>query len=222
MECEMEDAVTADDVGAVVDTVESQTPLLHPQQPTAPRKQVVTTGAKFGDRVLDGERLLRETPDAESLSVTLKRTRRKGIGIYVTKPIAKGAVIAYYRVRVYRDCDHESATGGVYSFTVYTCDGNTSKTLVADLDDTISAPDPVGGVPFWGHFSNEPHGKHQRVNCYIDVDLAATYGATRKRLRVGEVLTYKLVALKNLRVGREVVWYYGDQYGREYAVKRED
>ncbi len=170
--------------------------------------------------VLDRKKLLSETPSdiKKKLSVTLKKNKYAGTGLFATKPIKKGKVIAYYKMRVHRDTPkhpYRSPTKCMYCFTVYTKDDHVSSSLMGDLDKE-SAPLPKNNIPYWAYFSNEPSGK-QKENAYIDISLKDNY-KDRNRLKHGDFITYKLKASKNIKAGEEVVWCYGSAYARDYET----
>ena len=55
---------------------------------------------------MDYRKLVKETP-RHDIKVTLKRSKGKGVGLFATKKIEEGEVIAYYRIKVYRSKDYE-------------------------------------------------------------------------------------------------------------------
>jgi hypothetical protein len=52
------------------------------------------------DHLFNHREILQNTPDLDKLSVTLKKGE-KGVSIFATKDIAKGDLIAYYKMKVY-------------------------------------------------------------------------------------------------------------------------
>ena len=170
--------------------------------------------------VLDRKKLLSETPSdiKKKLSVTLKKNKYAGTGLFATKPIKKGNVIAYYKMKVHQDTtkhQYRSPTKCMYCFTVYTKGDRMSSSLMGDIDKE-SAPLPKNNIPYWAYFSNEPSLK-QKENAYIDIALKENY-KDRKRLKPGDFMTYKLRASKNIKPGEEVVWCYGSAYARNYET----
>jgi hypothetical protein len=170
--------------------------------------------------VLDRKKLLSETPSdiKKKLSVTLKKNKYAGTGLFATKPIKKGNVIAYYKMKVHQDTTkhpYRSPTKCMYCFTVYTKGDRMSSSLMGDIDKE-SAPLPKNNIPYWAYFSNEPSLK-QKENAYIDIALKENY-KDRKRLKPGDFMTYKLRASKNIKPGEEVVWCYGSAYARNYET----
>ena len=170
--------------------------------------------------VLDYKKLLRETPKSirDKLPVTLKKHRLAGTGLFATKNIKKGQVIAYYRMKVHTDSNkkrYRSPTKCMYCFTIYTKNGNASNNLMGDID-IESAPLPKKSIPFWAYFSNEPSGK-QVENAEIDMNLDENY-KKRSKVRDGDYMIYKLIATKPIKAGQEVVWCYGGAYDRNYKT----
>ena len=184
------------------------------------RSRSKPTKKEIMNNVLDRKKLLSETPKSvrSKLSVTLKKNKYAGTGLFATKNIKKGAVIAYYKMKLYKDTvnsPYKSPTKCMYCFTVYTKNGNMHKTLIGDLD-TESAPQPKNNIPYWGYFANEPSGK-QKENCEIDVNLSGNY-KSKSRLKEGDFITYKLIASHNIKAGEEIVWCYGESYARNYET----
>ena len=170
--------------------------------------------------VLDYKKLLRETPKSirDKLPVTLKKHRLAGTGLFATKNVKKGQVIAYYRMKVHTDSNkkrYRSPTKCMYCFTIYTKNGNASNNLMGDID-IESAPLPKKSIPFWAYFSNEPSGK-QIENAEIDMNLDENY-KKRSKVRDGDYMIYKLIATKPIKAGQEVVWCYGGAYDRNYKT----
>ena len=86
--------------------------------------------------LLDIDRILKET-NTTNLKVTLKKDPTKGTGLYTTKSIKKGEIIAYYKLKTVKYHNYKSPTNLVYAFDVYTIKGNESKMLIADIDLTV-------------------------------------------------------------------------------------
>lgn len=170
----------------------------------SPRKIAI---AKF----LDPSYVKRNTPNVNDLKVTVRKHKQKGVGLFATQTIRKGALIAMYRMTVFRLDTYRSPTKGMYIFTVYTKSGRESNTLIGDLS-LESLPSPCRGVPFWAYFSNEP-SDGEDANAWIDLNLEQNY-KDRSRLKEGDTITYKLRAEKTIQKGEEILWCYGDSYAR--------
>ena len=89
------------------------------------RSRSKPTKKEIMNNVLDRKKLLSETPKSvrSKLSVTLKKNKYAGTGLFATKNIKKGAVIAYYKMKLYKDTvnsPYKSPTKCMYCFTVYT------------------------------------------------------------------------------------------------------
>lgn len=163
---------------------------------------------------MDYRKLVKETPRS-GIKVTLKRSKGKGVGLFATKKIEEGEVIAYYRIKVYRSKDYESPTEGTYLFEVYRKNGETYKRLTGDIYEG-SFPQPIEGITFWAPFANEP-ASDQRTNAEIDINLKQTY-ANKTFTMVDDIVNYKLVATRPILPKDEILWYYGDRYPRNYKV----
>ena len=163
---------------------------------------------------MDYRKLVKETP-RHDIKVTLKRSKGKGVGLFATKKIEEGEVIAYYRIKVYRSKDYESPTNNTYLFEVYRKNGDTYKRLTGDIYEG-SFPAPIEGITFWAPFANEP-AVDQRTNAEIDINLKETY-ANKTFTMVDDIVDYKLVATRPIRAKDEILWYYGDRYPRDYEV----
>jgi hypothetical protein len=166
-------------------------------------------------KFLDMDRILKETKNLDKLKVTLKKDKVKGTGLYATKNIKKGETIAFYKITAVKYDTYKSPTNSIYTFTIYTAGGNPSKAFLGDIDLT-SFPEPKMNIPFWGPFANEPSGD-QKVNAEIDTDQKYNY-RNRKKLKVGDTLIYNLTATRPIKAGEEIVWYYGEDYKRNYEV----
>lgn len=166
------------------------------------------------NRLLDLDWILATTPGITDLKVTLRRDPVKGIALVSTREIKRGAVIAYYHMRVY-SIARPGPFGSTYRFAVYTKRATVSKQFVGNLfSGSLRAP--RRNIPYWAYFANEPDCGNT-ANSFVDACVARNYRG-RSRLRVGDEITYKLVASRKIVPGEEIVWCYGDRYERDYAV----
>jgi hypothetical protein len=149
------------------------------------------------------------------VKVTLKKSKGKGVGLFATRKIAEGEVIAYYRIKVFRSKDYESPTKGTYLFEVYRKNGDEYKRLTGDIYEG-SFPEPIDGITFWAPFANEPT-VDQRTNAEIDINLSETYNDKTKTM-VDDIVDYKLIATRPIAAKDEILWYYGDRYSRNYKA----
>ena len=163
------------------------------------------------NEVLNYKVVLKNTPDPDKLSVTLKEKHPYGVGIFATKRIRKGQTIARYRLCLVGR--NEPSTQ--YTFRAYTKSGNPSRNLYGDLY-VGSVPPPKRGIPYWAHFVNEPGPRH-RPNADIDLNTNWNY-KNRKILRKGYIIEYKLVAQKDIEPKEQVFWCYGEDYARDYST----
>ena len=167
--------------------------------------------------LLDYKKILNSTQNKKDLSVTLKSNKEKGVGLYATKPIQKGEIIAYYKIKLFKESTYQSTTNYMYSFEVYKKDGNIYKRLIGDID-LNSFPEPLNDITFWAPFANEP-SIGQKSNANIDMNLKDNY-KNRTKVIEGNVLIYKLVAKRYIEKGEEILWYYGDDYNRNYVASK--
>lgn len=165
--------------------------------------------------LLDYKRILKSTPNKSKLSVTLKKTKDKGVGLYATKDIKKGDIIAYYKIKIFRLKNYESPTDSVYTFGVYKKNGDDYKRLIGDID-LNSFLLPVDNITYWAPFANEP-SVGQRVNAEVDENIKGNY-KNKTCSKVGESNIYLLKASRDIKKGDEIMWYYGKGYPREYKV----
>jgi hypothetical protein len=151
------------------------------------------------------------------LKITLKIAKTKGIGLYATQIIKKGENIAYYKLRVCDNTKYQSETDFMYAFTIFTRSGRPIPELIGDIDET-SFPPPVRDLPYWGPFVNEP-STNQDINAGFNPNLKDNYKKCGKcGPRKGDLVIYTLYALRDIKVGEEIVVYYGDDYTRDYVL----
>ena len=166
--------------------------------------------------LLDPDRILRETKevmDLEDLSVTLRRTKRKGTGVFATQPIWKGETICYYKLKVFHIKNYHPPTGLIYSISICRKDGSDINNLIGDIYEG-SFPLPINNIPFWGPLCNEP-SNGEKTNCDLKMNLKELY-KNRKKMKVGDSIIYDLVATRYIQEGEEIMWYYGPGYQRDY------
>lgn len=164
--------------------------------------------------VLDYKTVLDMTRDTKSLNVTLKKGS-KGVGLFTTRGINRGSVIAYYRFMAFDDRVYKSPTNNMYTIALYTKNEREYTNLIGDIFCDSVIP-PQRGIPFWGHFSNEP-SPSEETNATIDINTSGNY-KDRTRIKPGDVVIYKLRATKDIPKGSEVLWCYGDSYERPYKA----
>lgn len=181
--------------------------------------------SKFSNKyaMFDMNRILKSTPNRDSMPVTLKKTKFKGIGLFATQNIPADTVVSLYHMKVFDKRDYvDSPTDYKYSFVVYTKSGNESRPFIADLDleDRNALPPPPRKVgseywPYWAYFSNEPTRGEQTDNVEMDTNPDENY-ANRSRLKAGDYIVYKMKTIRDIKAGEELVWSYGDLYERDY------
>lgn len=170
-------------------------------------------------RLLDINRLKKEIPNLRDLKVVLKKDPVKGVGLFAKKNIKKNEVIAYYKIQVFNYKTYKSPTNNVYTFNIYRKNGSEIKNLIGDIT-VDSFPSPVKNISYWAPFANEPSLEKDEVsNAEVDLDLENNY-KNRKTVKVGDTMVYKLVATKDINRGDEIMWYYGEDYIRDYAVSK--
>lgn len=166
--------------------------------------------------MISHHKLAKQVKDPNKLSIKFQEMSTKGVGIFATKTIQKGQVVAYYKIKVFREKDYESPTNFVYSFEVYRKNGDQYKRFIGDIDKDCFPPPGDDNIPYWAAFVNEP-SPGQSTNSEIEINLSGNY-KNRTYLQPGESVIYKLVATKRIRKGSEILWYYGENYRRNYKV----
>jgi hypothetical protein len=167
-------------------------------------------------KLLDHNRLIKNAKNISNVvNVTLKKSELKGIGLYTTKSFKEGDDIAYYKINTMIEKGYDSPTNFVYSFEVYKKNGDPYKKYIGDID-LKSFPDPINGMTFWAPFANEP-SIGQQINAELDQNLKEIY-KKKKKTKPGQSIVYKLVATKSIKKGEEILWYYGEDYDRDYEV----
>jgi hypothetical protein len=165
------------------------------------------------------EQLLNDAQQYADLGskVTLKQIPNKGIGLISTQNIAKGEIIAYYKITVFSRNKYISPTNEIYSFAIYRKNGEEYKRIIGDIDET-SFPPPQNGITFWAPFANEP-SVGQAINAQIDTNKNGNFFRLgRNYAQLGDDLIYNLVAIKDIPTGEEILWYYGGSYERDYQL----
>lgn len=150
------------------------------------------------------------------LKVTLKKHPLKGTSLYSKKLIKKGSTVAYYKFLVKKyDDDFIGEKNNMYSMSVYTKTGRFSSKVIGDIYSG-SLRKPCRNIPFWAYFSNEP-AYPQIENVYLDINLKENY-KNRDKVKPGDTMIYKLVALRDIPNGEEITWCYGSAYDRNYKA----
>lgn len=167
---------------------------------------------KFVDKLKRKERLYRT-------KVELKEHPIKGMGLFARDKFKKGDIIAYYKVTVYDADKYISPTHNVYTFHIYRKNGAYIKKYIGDIDKS-SFPNPVNGISFLGPFANEP-SVGETSNAEVDLNLDENY-SDRRWLRAGDTVIYNVIAIKTIKKGDEILWYYGDDYLRNYEVNEKN
>jgi SET domain-containing protein len=164
------------------------------------------------DHLLDIDFIKQHTNNLQDLKVTLKKDPLKGSSLFAIKPIKKGNVIAYYKIKAY-PMEKPGPFKQTYLFGIYKKNGKENEKYIGNLYSG-SVQQPFRNIPFWAYFANEPSGK-QTSNSHIDVNLEATY-KNRSTIKLDDTLIYKLIASRDIKPGEEICWCYGDDYSRKY------
>lgn len=179
-----------------------------------PRSKSISPDMK---KVFDADYAKKMAKD-EDLKVTLKKNF-KGVSLYAKKPIKKGNVIAYYKFRVNNYRTHNGIKNNMYTMSIYNKNDKFNPYLIGDIYEG-SLDKPKYGISYWAYFSNEPSG-NQQENAYLDINLKSNY-KKRDKVKVGDSMTYKLVAMRDIKPKEEITWCYGAAYGRGYAANCDD
>ena len=146
----------------------------------------------------------------------------KMTGVVARKAIAKGEIVAYYKMRVFQTVEYEGdmefysyPNGTKYTFTVYDKDGLRAPGLIGDLSPE-SVPDAIDNAPFFAHLVNEPNTK--QTNVAIDKQTSQNFGGKRESVQHGDFIVYALVATKKIEPGEQLLYCYGLQYERDYKT----
>jgi hypothetical protein len=107
----------------------------------------------------------------------------------------------------------------MYVMSVYNKSGRFNSNVIGDVYEG-SLDLPKRNIPYWAYFSNEPSGK-QTENAMLDEDRKGNF-KNRDRVKPGDTMTYKLVAIKNIKPGEEICWCYGAAYLRDYEASCDD
>lgn len=187
----------------------------------------------FDSSVLfDVKTILRNTPDKDKLSVTIKKDKIKGASLFATKPIKDGDIIAHYKMKIFTEPKNDESYlstliykkkvyhvpyGKMYNFTVSSKLGYVYKTLCGDLYEGSLSP-PKKNIPYWAYFSNEP-SPSQKSNSEIVSDNVDNF-KNKTTLTEGDTIIYTLVATADIKKGDEILWCYGEGYvaNRNYAT----
>lgn len=147
------------------------------------------------------------------LKIVLQKTVKKGVSVMAVKPITKGTVIAYYKLKIFKAENYKSPTNKIYSMTVYNRKGKEQNRFIGDIDKDCF-PEPINGISFWGPFINEA-SPEQSYNAEIDVNCDLI---TKKKIKVGNYFIYNITATRYISAGEEITMYYGDDYQRSYEI----
>lgn len=177
----------------------------------------------MGKGKVNHQKIIDKTPHKDLLKVEMKLSDGKGMGVFATKKIKKGETIAYYRIKVFKTKGYESPTDFVYSFEVYKKNGTEYKTLIGDIyrgsfiNPKLDKTSEEGTyITYWGPFLNEPNkSKGEKINAEVELNLKDQY-KDKKTTQVGDIITYSIVATRDIEPGEELMWYYGSQYPRDY------
>jgi hypothetical protein len=157
----------------------------------------------------------RKTAKGYDLKVTLKKGK-KGTSLFAKEPIKKGNVVAYYKflLHPYKK-NFKGYKNDMYVMSVYTQSERFNPHLIGDIYQG-SLRKPKYNIPYWAYFSNEPSVK-QTENCELDINTKYNY-RKGKKLKAGDTMTYKIVAMRDIQPGEEICWCYGSDYHRSYPT----
>ena len=148
-------------------------------------------------------------------------------GVVARKAIAKGEIVAYYKMRVFETAEYEGdrehysyPNGTKYTFTVYDKHGDRAPYLIGDLTPE-SVPDAIDNAPFFAHLINEPQEKKD-ANVKVDKQTSQNFehfpGGKRDSVQHGDFIVYAIVATKPITPGERLLYCYGLNYERDYKT----
>ena len=167
------------------------------------------------DNIIDINKVKKQNKNKK---VILKKHSIKGMGLFALQSIKKGELIAYYKVTIHEYQKYKSPTNNVYTFNIYRKNETDIKKYIGDIDNNSFPNINITDISFLAPFANEP-SIGEKSNAEVDLDLDENY-KNRKFVKTGEFMIYKLVAIKDIKKGEEILWYYGDQYVRNYKVSK--
>ena len=130
----------------------------------------------------------------EGMRVRARKYKNRGLGIQAQEDIPIGRVIAYYRLRSVPEDSHKKCVA-------YTVDIRNGRDGVLDESLVFGV---YRNIPYIGSLCNEPgFGKSENIELQ---DAAPTKRRGYKDL--------KLVSTRFIKKGEEIVWCYGDSYGK--------
>ena len=171
------------------------------------------------EHTFDRNIILQNTPNLEDLKVTLAETRHAGTGLFTTKVITKGEIVAFYKCIIVSE---NNITESQYNLWLTTRDGYQSRLIGAPYGGSV--PPPSNNIPYWAHFANEP--SKGTCNAILYFDHKANFSkfrhadgrVGRKKLKPGETYQFILEASREIQVDDEIVWCYGSDYNRDYVT----
>jgi len=147
--------------------------------------------------------------------IVVKNSKTLGTELVCRRRIKKGERIAWYKFMVFNMDTHEAYKHSMYSMSVYTKKENLSERLIGDLfNGSLQMPSPQN-ITYYAFFSNEPTFSDD-MNCYLDIETKLNY-KHRKKVKVGDTMTYSLRAERDILPGEKITWCYGPVYARKYV-----
>ena len=158
----------------------------------------------------DIKNILKNTFNKNNLLVTLKKNKIKGNSLFSIKNIKKGDVVAYYKVKIY---SYKKDPVSIWD-DKYTVGIDGYPYLYADLyEGSLNNNKTENNIPYWGYFSNEPN---ENQKCNVDLFIKDD------KVKRGDTINLYLEATRDIKIGEEIVWYYGPNYKRDYVVNLKD
>lgn len=151
--------------------------------------------------------------------VEVKASAKHGLGLFAKIDIERGQRIAIYQV-IARPASEIDEIYGVIL-----------PTTTEESFDYILAGVPIKDtsrfVDYEGHilrnlamFINEPSPEE---TSNVDILMNRIENLVRRgqeRAKINDVFTYYFYTLRDIKAGEEILWYYGENYHRDYPVSK--
>lgn len=138
----------------------------------------------------------------------------KNRGLRALSDLPRNYICAYYPVQIVPvdpDTPASDRSYWMYGTQVYNEKGNVYRKLKGRLAPRSLRRTVYKNKPVVAHFVNEP-APGETENCHVFF--------SSKFVQPGDIDYYPLKTTRAVRRGEELLWYYGDEYDRDYEVGR--
>jgi len=168
---------------------------------------------KYFPQLFDLDQIKKECKKYKNCKTFLKKTKKKGLGVFANKNIKKGEIICYYLVKIHDKQNFNNIFDNVYTISIVNIENERMDNLIGDIFEQSLLFPSLDGIAYWGYLVNEPSGKQTKNSICVPCEENFIF---KNKLEPGNLYRYNILAITDIKKGDEIMWHYGERYNRTH------